>query len=148
MFVATAGYVGYVPFAPGTFGSAVGVAIYLALRLADSVALEAAALVTALVLGIWAADVAERQLGKDPHPVVVDEVLGMLVTVAFLDVTFAGVVAGFLLFRLFDVLKPWPAARLEHLHGGPGVMLDDAMAGVYSHLALRGLIWMFPGWLA
>ena len=148
MFLATAGYVGYVPIAPGTFGSAVGLLVYAALRWSDIPLLEGVAIAAALVLGIWSAGVAEQQLGKDPHPVVIDEVLGMLITVAFLDVTLIGAAVGFFLFRLFDVVKPWPAGRLEHLHGGPGVMLDDAMAGVYSHLALRGSIWLLPGWFA
>jgi phosphatidylglycerophosphatase A len=148
MFIATAGYVGYAPLAPGTFGSAVGILIYGALAMSGSRALEAIAIGIVLVVGIWAADVAETQLGKDPHPVVIDEVLGMLITVAFLDVTLPGAMTGFFIFRLFDVVKPWPAARLEHLHGGPGVMLDDAMAGVYSHLVMRGLIYVMPGWFA
>jgi phosphatidylglycerophosphatase A len=148
MAIATAGYVGYAPFAPGTFGSAVGLLVYAAVRTADSALAELAAMAAALVFGTWSADVAERQLGKDPHPVVIDEVLGMLITVAFLDVTILGGIVGFFLFRLLDVLKPWPAGRLEHLHGGPGIMLDDAMAGVYSHLLLRGAIAVWPGWLA
>ena len=147
-FLATAAYVGYVPFAPGTFGSAVGLAIYAALRWLDWPALDAIVIVVVLLLGFWSADVMEKQLGKDPHPVVIDEVLGMLITLAFLDVTISGAALGFFVFRLFDVIKPWPAGRLEHLHGGPGVMLDDAMAGVYSHLVMRGSIALLPGWFA
>lgn len=147
-FVATAGYVGFVPIAPGTFGSLVGLLIYAALRPVHSVALESVVLVLALLIGVWSAELVERQLGKDPGPVVIDEVLGMLVTLAFLDVTIAGAIVGFFMFRLLDVVKPYPAGRLEHLHGGPGIMLDDAMAGVYSNLALRGLILVFPDWLA
>ena len=147
MVIATAGYVGFVPYAPGTFGSAVGLVIYGALRWAGSSTLEAAVILAVLVLGIWSADVVEQRLGKDPHPVVIDEVLGMLVTVAFLDVTLYGAVLGFFVFRLLDVLKPWPAGRLEHLRGGPGVMLDDAMAGLYSHLVLRAAIALSPGWI-
>jgi phosphatidylglycerophosphatase A len=84
-------------------------------------------------------------MGKDPGAVVIDEVLGMLVTLAFLDVTIAGALAGFIVFRLLDVWKPFPAARLEHLHGGPGIMLDDAMAGVYANLILRVLMVAWPG---
>ena len=147
-FVATAGYVGYVPIAPGTFGSAVGLAVYAALRLSDSIIVESVVLVAALVIGIWSADRVERLFGKDPSIVVIDEVLGMLVTLAFLNVTVWGALAGFFLFRLFDVIKPYPAGRLEHLHGGPGIMLDDLMAGVYSNLSLRALIVVFPGALA
>jgi phosphatidylglycerophosphatase A len=147
-FVATAGYVGFVPIAPGTFGSAVGLAVYAAVRTSGSWPLEAFVLAMALVAGIWAADRVERQLGKDPGAVVIDEVLGMLVTVAFLDVNVAGAIVGFFVFRVLDVIKPPPAARLEHLHGGPGIMLDDLMAGIYGHVVMRVSIFLFPGVLA
>jgi phosphatidylglycerophosphatase A len=144
-FVATAGYVGFVPVAPGTFGSAVGLLVYAAVRATGSWAAEAAAIAAALIVGIWSAEHVERQLGKDPGPVVIDEVLGMLVTVAFLDVNVMGAVVGFFVFRVLDVIKPPPAARLENLHGGPGIMLDDLMAGLYGHVAMRALILLVPG---
>lgn len=147
-FVATAGYIGFVPIAPGTFGSAVGLLVYAAVRLADSWPLEAAAIVVILAAGIWAADRVERQLGKDPGAVVIDEVLGMLVTLAFLDVNLTGAVVGFLVFRVLDVIKPPPAARLENLHGGPGIMFDDLMAGVYGQIVMRVAVYAFPGMFA
>lgn len=147
-FVGSAGYVGFVPVAPGTFGSAIGLVVYAAVRLADSWMLEAIAIGVALVVGIWAAEHMERQFGKDPSPVVIDEVLGMLVTVAFLDVSIAGALVGFFLFRVLDVIKPPPAARLENLHGGPGIMFDDLMAGIYAHIVMRAGIALFPGVLA
>jgi phosphatidylglycerophosphatase A len=145
MFLATAGYVGRFPIAPGTAGSAAGLVVYALVRSAHSSTIEIAAIVIVLVVGIWSADVVERVLGKDPGPVVIDEVLGMLVTLALLDVNVAGGIVGFFLFRVLDVLKPYPAGRLEHLHGGPGIMLDDAMAGIYANLALRVLIALAPG---
>ena len=148
MFIATAGFVGFVPVAPGTAGSAVGLFIYVVLRAFDSSVGEGLAIVLSLVVGIWSADVVERQLGKDPGPVVIDEVLGMLVTLAFLNVTAVGAVVGFILFRVYDVVKPYPAARLENLHGGPGIMLDDLVAGIYGHLTMRLLIMLLPGVLA
>jgi phosphatidylglycerophosphatase A len=147
-FVATTGYVGFVPVAPGTFGSAAGLVVYAAIRTADNWMVEAAAIVITLVAGVWAADRVERTMGKDPGPVVIDEVLGMLVTLAFLDVTVTGALVGFLLFRVLDVVKPPPAARLENLHGGPGIMFDDLMAGIYGHVAMRAGIMLFPGVLA
>jgi phosphatidylglycerophosphatase A len=80
--------------------------------------------------------------------VVIDEVAGMLITLALLPVNVYGAIAGFLIFRLLDVINPWPADRLERLHGGLGVMADDAMAAVYANLALRILIAVMPaGWL-
>jgi phosphatidylglycerophosphatase A len=144
-FVGTAGYVGFIPLAPGTFGSAVGLVVYAGVRATNSWAIEAAALAIALVAGMWAADCLERQLGKDPSAVVIDEVLGMLVTLAFLNVNLTGAVVGFFLFRLLDVIKPPPAARLENLHGGPGIMFDDLMAGLYGHVVMRIAIALFPG---
>ena len=148
-FIATAGFVGRFPVAPGTAGSVAGVAVYALLRFAGGWRLEAAALLVVFVLGIWSASVAERVLGsKDPGPVVIDEVLGILITFAFLDVNIAGAVIGFLLFRVFDVIKPYPASRLEILPGGLGVMMDDAMAALYSHAALRLLVLALPGWFA
>lgn len=148
-FIATAGFVGRFPVAPGTAGSVAGVALYAILRVAGGWRLEAAALLTVLVLGIWSANVAERILGaKDPGPVVIDEVLGILITFAFLNVNVAGALTGFLLFRAFDVVKPYPAGRLEILPGGLGVMMDDAMAALYSHAALRLLVIALPGWFA
>jgi phosphatidylglycerophosphatase A len=146
-FIATAGFVGRFPVAPGTAGSVAGVAIYALIRFAGGWRLEALALVVTFVLGVWSATVAERVLGaKDPGPVVIDEVLGILITFAFLDVNVAGAVTGFALFRAFDVLKPYPAGRLEILPGGLGVMMDDAMAALYSHAALRLLVIALPGW--
>jgi phosphatidylglycerophosphatase A len=145
--IATAGFVGRFPIAPGTAGSVAGLFVYALIRFVDGPALEAAMLIVTLVLGIWSAKVAERLLGgKDPGAVVIDEVLGMLITLAFLPVNVLGAFVGFLLFRLCDVVKPPPAARLEHLPGGYGVMLDDAMAGVYAHAAMRILVAFLPGW--
>ena len=144
-FLATAAYVGYVPVAPGTFGSMAGLLVYAIVRLAANPVAEPVAIVVALVAGIWSAGVAERSMGKDPGPVVIDEVLGMLVTLAFLDVKPIGALVGFFLFRVLDVVKPYPADRLEHLHGGTGIMLDDLMAGVYCNLILRMVIMLVPG---
>jgi phosphatidylglycerophosphatase A len=147
-FVATAGYVGFVPIAPGTFGSAVGLVIYAAVRASGGGVLELVVLAALLVVGVWSAGRVERELGKDPGAVVIDEVLGMLATLAFLEVNVIGAMVGFVVFRALDVVKPFPAGRLEHLHGGTGIMLDDVMAGIYSNLVLRGLMLLFPGTLA
>jgi len=140
--------VGFVPIAPGTFGSAVGLAVYAAVSVTNRWAVEALVLAVILAVGIWAADHVEREMGKDPGAEVIDEVAGMLVTLAFLDVSVTGALVGFFIFRALDVIKPPPARRLEDLHGGPGIMFDDVMAGIYSNVALRGLIAFFPGALA
>lgn len=105
-------------------------------------------ILTLYVVGIWAASRVAHEIGKtDPGVVVIDEVVGMLVTLALLPVSPFGVLVGFLLFRVFDIVKPFPAAQSEHLPGGLGIMTDDVIAGVYAHLALRGLAWLWPAWI-
>src|SRR5687767_12187254 len=147
IFIATCGYLGYVPVAPGTFGSAAGLAVFYAVRSTGSVTVELAAIVVLFAIGVWSGTIAERHFGGiDPGPVVLDEVVGMLITLALLPVNVYGAIAGFLIFRVLDVVKPWPSAQLEKLHGGLGVMADDAMAAVYGNLAMRALIFFLPGW--
>ena len=148
VFIATAGYCGYFPFAPGTVGSAAGLLLYLLVRWSGSPLIEIALIVLLFAAGIWAGTTAERYFGGiDPGPIVIDEVVGMLITLAFVPVGVPGAIAGFVLFRVFDVIKPYPAGRLESLHGGLGVMADDAMAAVYANLALRAWLWAVPEWL-
>jgi phosphatidylglycerophosphatase A len=148
LLVASFGYVGFFPIAPGTAGSLAALALFAVVRWVGVPAFEVGVILTILVLGIWSANGAERALGrKDPGQVVIDEVLGMLITLALLPVSLTGVFVGFLLFRVFDVVKPYPTGRLEHLPGGYGIMLDDAMAGVYSYLVLRVCMWWMPAWL-
>jgi phosphatidylglycerophosphatase A len=144
--IATVLGVGRVPFAPGTFGSAVGLLVWAALwALSGSVALQAAAIVVVFVAGVWSASVAERRYGAtDPGAVVIDEVLGMLITLFLNPVGWRGALVGFVLFRIFDVIKPYPANRLERLHGGLGIMADDAMAAVYANMVLRVLVALAP----
>ncbi len=146
--LATAGGVGYAPIAPGTFGSALGVGLFVALSGLHPLlfALTAAAL---LALGTWAADGAERFFArKDDRRIVIDEVVGQLIALAPL-LGFAGrggarslalLGAGFLLFRLFDIWKPGPVAWAERrFRGGAGVMLDDVVAGALAALAITPL---------
>jgi phosphatidylglycerophosphatase A len=149
LFIATCGYIGFAPVAPGTFGSAAGLVVFALIRHSGSSLAEALAIVILFVVGIWSGTEAEHHLGgTDPGPVVMDEVVGMLITLAFLPVNWIGALVGFLLFRVLDVFKPWPAARFEHLPGGLGIMADDGMAGLYGNLLMRGLILLVPaGWL-
>ena len=125
-----------------------GLALFAFIRWIGVPAIELGAIVAVFAIGIWAASGTEVALGrKDPGVVVIDEVLGMLITLALLPVSIPGVALGFLLFRVLDVVKPYPAAQLEHLHGGLGIMADDAVAGLYSHLLLRLCLWLVPAWL-
>jgi phosphatidylglycerophosphatase A len=134
--IATAFGVGYVPVAPGTFGSAAGLVVWWALP--PSPVVQSIGSIALFAVGTCSAHVAERHFNNtDPGPVVIDEVMGMLITLIGSPLTLTAAVAGFLLFRLFDVIKPYPANRLENLHGGLGIMADDAMAAVYANIALR-----------
>ena len=149
VFIATVGYCGYFPFAPGTVGSAAGLVFYALVWWTQSPIVEVAMIAALFAAGIWAGTTAERYFGGvDPGPIVIDEVVGMLITLAFIPVGWSGALAGFFLFRVFDVIKPFPAGRLEALHGGLGVMADDAMAAVYANLTLRLMMWLFPVWIA
>ena len=148
VFVATVGYCGYFPVAPGTVGSAAGLLFYLAVWWAQSPVFEVALILVLFAAGIWAGTTAERYFGGiDPGPIVMDEVVGMLITLAFIPVSLTGALIGFLLFRIFDVIKPFPAGRFEKLHGGLGVMADDAMAAIYANIALRIVLYVRPEWL-
>jgi phosphatidylglycerophosphatase A len=147
LFIATGGYVGYVPIAPGTFGSALGLVLLWAMRTVGDVGLEIVVLVLVLVLGVWSGSVAERYAGRvDPGIVVIDEVAGMLITMLLIPVTALSALAGFLVFRALDILKPWPARRLERLPGGFGIMADDVMAAVYGNLVMHSLSAVAAGW--
>jgi phosphatidylglycerophosphatase A len=137
--LATALGAGYAPFAPGTFGSAVGLVLWWLLP-ASTIA-QFLGIVVVFALGSWSGSVAERHFKTtDPGQVVLDEVLGMLVTLFMNPVGWTGAIVAFLLFRAADIVKPYPANKLEALHGGFGIMADDAMAGVYANLALRAVL--------
>jgi phosphatidylglycerophosphatase A len=155
--IATCG-VGYLPLAPGTWGSILAVGFYLALRLAvfgrfsnsndtldlqsTFVLFEVVTIAAVSVFGIWAASTTERLSSvKDPGKVVIDEVAGQLVALLAVplvidDLWYVWLIVAFLLFRLFDIVKPYPARRFESLHGGLGVMADDLIAGVYAAFAV------------
>jgi len=124
---------GHAPVAPGTFGTLVAVPIYLLLR-EGGLAVYAGAMVMMFAIGIWLCGVTERDLGAQDAPGIVwDEIVGYLITMFAVPGGWPWVVAGFALFRLFDIVKPFPIRTLERrVGGGLGVMLDDALAGVYA----------------
>ncbi len=149
MWIATAGGAGYFPIAPGTAGSLVGVAVvvalgHLPLHRAAAIAVLAGVSVALLCVGVRAAGEAEKLLGRtDPGQVVVDEVVGQMLTFLLLPhATWKWLLGGFLLFRAFDIVKPFPARQAERISGGWGIMLDDVVAGVYglAVLTVTGLI--------
>ena len=134
--IATVFGIGRVPRLPGTLGSAVGAAF--AWWLSPNPAAQAAACLGVIALGFWSAGPAAKAMGiKDPPAVVIDEVAGMMIGVVLLPATWKIYLAGFLLFRVLDIFKPGPIGRLERLPGGVGIMADDLLAGVVTHLLLR-----------
>ena len=144
MFIATGAGSGYLPVAPGTWGSAVGVLLWLAVsRLAMPTYL--AVLGALFVIGVFSAGAAEKIVDRgDPGLVVIDEIVGQLITLAVAPHHPGAVLAGFVLFRLFDILKPFPVGWIDrHLHGGLGIMLDDVAAGLYALLVLQLGLWLF-----
>ena len=141
----TVGGAGFFPIAPGTVGSAVGILVYLATRHWAWPA-QLGLLVAITIVGIWAADVTAKALNReDPGPVVIDEVAGQLVTLFMTGAGLYGAIIGFFVFRIFDIIKPWPARQLEDLPGGVGIMADDLMAGVYGWVVVTGILWWWPG---
>lgn len=148
VLVASAGGIGFIPFAPGTFGSIPGVVLALAMRATGPWWAEGVLVVVLFAAGVWAATAAETHFGRiDPGPVVIDEVVGMLITTLFLPLSWTGWLVGFLVFRACDIVKPFPAGRAERLPGGFGVMCDDVLAGVWGYAIMRGLLWAFPQWM-
>jgi phosphatidylglycerophosphatase A len=132
-FIATGGYSGYAPIASGTFGSVVGLLVFL-LWSRLPVSIYVLMLAGCVVLGIWVAGVAEQLFGqKDAPPIVIDEIAGMLLT--YCAVPVAWLLVGFLGFRFFDICKPLP--QLERLPGGWGIMLDDLFAGLLAQACVR-----------
>ena len=139
LFLATFGYVGKIPFAPGTFGSAAGiVACFFLWKMGGLFVFSAVAML--IGIAVWSADRMERVLStKDPQIVVIDEVAGMAVTLLGFPFTAPVALAGFIAFRVLDIFKPFPISWMERrLPGGWGVVMDDVTAGVIANLILRG----------
>jgi phosphatidylglycerophosphatase A len=144
--IATVGPCGFTPGAPGTVGSAAGVVIFLAVRSTASLWLEVGVVLAVTCVGVLAASAAESMYQRrDPGLVVIDEVAGMLLTLLAVPVGPVGIVVGFLAFRLFDIVKPFPARQAEALPRGWGVMADDIVAGIYAQVTLRMVLSIVGG---
>lgn len=148
LLFASAGGVGLVRVAPGTWASAVGVCLLFVVRQTAGPALEASLLAVVLACGVWSATVAERHYGRsDPGVIVIDEVAGVLIALFWIPVTGIGFLAGFLAFRVFDIVKPFPVGAAERLPAGWGVMADDVLAGLYAYATVRVLAAVAPEWM-
>ncbi len=146
ILLATGFYTGYAPVVPGTFGTLVGIpAAFLLSWLRPGAA--AVVLVVLIAVSCWIADRAEGIYGmKDPNDIVIDEVVGYMVTVWALPFTWVTVVAGFVLFRVLDILKPFPIRKVEGwIPGGAGVVMDDVLAGIYGWIILQGILRLWHG---
>lgn len=139
--IATGCYVGKIPFAPGTWGSAAALLPWLLLRDLDMVPYLLAIVIT-FIIGFFAAGSAEKILDRaDAAPIVIDEIVGMFITLIHAPNHPAAWLLGFALFRLFDITKPFPVSWFDqHIHGGIGIMMDDVVAGLYALCSLQ-LIW-------
>jgi phosphatidylglycerophosphatase A len=138
VFLATGCYAGYVPKAPGTAGSLAAIPVcYFISKSSPAWATVLILLLTALA--IWVSGAAEKLFGeKDSGLIVIDEIAGMAVTLFLIPWTVTGVLFGFLLFRVMDIVKPFPIRTLEsRLSRGWGVVGDDVVAGIYAHVVLR-----------
>jgi phosphatidylglycerophosphatase A len=132
--IATAGGLGFAPVAPGTFGSVLGVALWAGLA-ALGTAVSVAGWLAVSALAVWSSGRAQRILGADDGRIVIDEVAGQLTALLLLPTRLDVAVAGFALFRLFDICKPAPVRACESLPGGAGVTGDDLAAGLLANLA-------------
>lgn len=137
---------GYSPFAPGTAGAIVGCFALWLLEKYNLVSttttpfLFVGMIVITIILGIIATDKLEKEWGKDPSKVVIDEVIGLWITMMFVPFTWLNLLIGFILFRFFDIAKPLGIRKLEKLRGGIGVMADDMLAGIYANVVLQIII--------
>jgi phosphatidylglycerophosphatase A len=140
---ATGIYTGYVPLAPGTAGAALGLTLgwLLFAPLWHYSAAAFLALFAAMFLGAClVAGAAEKILDQPDSPlIVIDEVLGMVAAMFLNPTGWRWLIGGFALFRIFDIIKPWPASYLDRLHGGAGVMLDDLASAIYANLVLQAI---------
>jgi len=131
---------GLMPVASGTFGTLTAVPFVMLLYFVGGW-YGGLGLIIITVVAIWTAQRTQELLGRsDPSEVVIDEVAGFSVTMFLLPLSWVTVGLGFILFRFFDIVKPWPVRQAESLKGGLGIVADDLLAGIYAHLILRGIL--------
>jgi len=133
-------FIGYLPYAPGTFGSLAAVGLVCLLKTSNSPTYFLFTL-AAVVLGLFTCGRMENLLDKkDPGCIVIDEVAGMFIALSFMPINLKILFLAFLIFRILDTLKPYPAGRLQHLRGSVGVMADDLIAGIYTNIVLLTIL--------
>ena len=136
-FIGTGSGVGLAPVAPGTFGTAAALLIYYVLPVPSGSPIFLSIILVGLVVGIWATGILSTDNNPDPGKVVWDEYVGLWITCFLLPKTWEWLILAFLIFRILDILKPWPIRRVESLPKGWGIMLDDVLAGIYGNLCIN-----------
>jgi|TARA_B100000809_G_C14941871_1_gene460738 phosphatidylglycerophosphatase A len=146
--IATVFKAGYIPIAPGTVGSIIGLLVFWLIKDYASFTIEMFVAAALFFAGVWASTIVEQVLERhDPGVVIVDEVVGMLVALMLLPPTITVMFLAFLLFRVFDIIKPYPARWCEQLSRGWGIMMDDVVAGLYVNVLIHIILWIVPQWL-
>lgn len=136
-------YVGFVPIIPGTFGSLAAFVLYFPLLYVNRWPVYLAAVLVIVAFGVWASGKVEKDSRiVDPSFVVIDEVAGQLITLFLIPFSWVNIAAGFLLFRVLDIIKPFPARQAEKLPRGWGIMFDDVLAAIYGNLFLQLVVFI------
>ena len=135
-------YTGYIPFAPGTFGSLVALLIYYIPGFEEPVILFTA-IVLFILFGIYVGNKFEMKYGKDPRQCTIDEMVGMWISLLFLPKRLVISILAFIVWRALDIIKPFPSRNLENLNGGLGIMIDDIVAAIYALIILHILLHVF-----
>ena len=145
LLLATGFGAGFSPIVPGTAGTLLAIPIYLFLSRISSPVYEIT-LLAFFFLSVYVSEKAQQHWGKkDDRRIVIDEIMGFFITMLWAPSTLFTIISGFILFRIFDIVKPFPVRRLEDVKEGYGVVLDDVAAGIYANLLLRLMcsIWAF-----
>ena len=146
--IATVFKAGYIPIAPGTVGSIIGLLVFWLIKDYASFTIEMFVAAALFFAGVWASTIVEQVLERhDPGVVIVDEVVGMLISLMLLPPTTTVIFLAFFLFRFFDIVKPYPARWCEQLSRGWGIMMDDVVAGLYVNVLIHIALWIVPQWL-
>lgn len=142
--IATAGGIGYLPLAPGTWAAGVSALFWFIIcqNFPGSYTWQLLVIPIIIVAGVYCSGKIITEKEKDPTHVVIDEIAGMSLTLLFIPSSYQNIFAGFILFRFFDILKPLGIKKMENMRRGWGIMFDDILAGVYSNIVLRLLILM------
>ena len=142
--IATGFFSGYSPLFPGTAGSLVGLAFY-AIPGIEGAYIFSTVIIVTFFLGVITSKYIEARLGDDPQIIVIDEIVGMWISLYLIPKSLWLIILAFILFRFYDIVKPSPARNIEKVKNGWGIMLDDVFAGVYANISVRVLMYIFPG---